>query len=59
MSDRKSGDDRTVTERQTVVHHNRRMEEVRKNFAVGMQRIIGGRVFNNGHHLKSERRNTA
>ncbi|HBH61911.1 MAG TPA: hypothetical protein DDX85_09275 [Nitrospiraceae bacterium] len=59
MSDRKSGDNETGPGRQMVVMHDRRMEEVRKNFAVGIQRIVADKSMSRGHGVKTRQRNTA
>ena len=59
MSDRKSDDNETGPGRHMIVLHNRRMEEVRKNFAVGIQRIVADRIVNRGTNLKTRQRNTA
>jgi len=59
MSDRKSADNKTVPCRQTFVPHNRRMEEVKRNFAVGIQRIVADRIMNRGQTVKARQGNTA
>ncbi len=59
MEQRKSLDDETGTDRRMIVLHSRRMEEVKKNCAVGIQRIVADKIFNRGHSLKTRQRNTA
>ncbi len=59
MQQRKSLDNETGTDRQMIVMHSRRMEAVRKNFAVGIQRILADKIINRGHSLKTRQRNTA
>ena len=59
MKQRESLDNETGPDRQMIVLHSRRMEEVRKNFAVGIQRIVADRIINRGQSLKTRRRNTA
>jgi hypothetical protein len=59
MQQSKSLDNETGQDRQMIVMHNRRMAEVRKNFAVGTQRIAADKVINRGHSLKTRQRDTA
>lgn len=59
MPDRKSAVKETGPVRKTLLLHSRRMEEVRKNFAVGLKRIVGDRIIKTEHGLKHGQENTA
>jgi len=59
MSDKKSAVKETWPGRQTCFLHSRRMEKVRKNFAVGVQRITADRTMNRRYGLKTGQGNTA
>ncbi|MBI4682065.1 MAG: hypothetical protein HY757_03065 [Nitrospirae bacterium] len=57
MPDRKSLNKEIDSIHQVTVLQNRRMDEVKKNFAVGIQRVFPGRKLNGGLCFKTTSRN--
>ncbi len=57
MSERKSFDNVIESNRHMVISHNRRMDEVRKNFSVSVEGMVAARPFNRESRSKKRARN--
>jgi hypothetical protein len=52
MSERKTLDKEFESDRQVMILHNRRKDEVKKNFAIGIQRVVAVKHSAREHSLK-------